>query len=462
MPKKNIKFTFYLLITVCLTLGLTISGQSLLAQWTPPSGSPPGNNVSSPVYTNSAVDQTISGGGDLIVASDVAVYRLTTSNDLTVNGDLKVGTDYLYVDGTTGNVGIRTTNPTEKFHVFGDVNGNVTLLIENNGTDDASKAEILLESFNNKWSLYTRQGFGDKLFIYSEGLADDIMTFESSGNVGIGTPEPQNLLHIKTLTSDYPFKIIGQQAGAQGDDVVVMQMGHTSYDSNDNAPQIAVYRAGGDHDQLGMKFRVHQSTDYNVAPIDAMTINYNGDVGIGTTNPGAKLDISGSLEIDTSSDYKIFLKDGSGAANEFGIGTVDASIPWFFIRDNSDGEYLMVIRENGNVGIGINNTNPSHKLDVQGYIGTDTGVCIKGQCIADWTMQEIIQSCDAGTASGWKSCTTPTCPSGYVRSGCSYRSETNWADTIQRGAMPSGNACFCEEWNTSAGRQMTCYIHCIK
>lgn len=115
----------------------------------------------------------------------------------------------------------------------------------------------------------------------------------SDGYVGKGTDAPDNPLHVKELGTNYVVKIISAQAVAQYDDVCVLSMGHTSYETNDNAPQIVMYRSGADHDQLGFKIRVHQDVDWGVAPIDAVVIDHNGlvAVGGGTTLPLGQLHV---------------------------------------------------------------------------------------------------------------------------------------------------------------------------
>lgn len=37
--------------------------------------------------------------------------------------------------------------------------------------------------------------------------------------------------------------------------------------------------------------------------VDRLVINYTGDVGIGTDNPTAKLDVNGGIKIGNDTDY---------------------------------------------------------------------------------------------------------------------------------------------------------------
>jgi len=100
-----------------------------------------------------------------------------------------------------------------------------------------------------------------------------------------------------------------------------------------------------------------------------MVIQQGGNVGIGTTSPGAKLHVEEStantpvaVKIEAASwDSAIELKNGNGSweiLNDYsGLGTV--STLGFY-----SGGYRMVIGNSGNVGIGT--TGPTARLDVRG------------------------------------------------------------------------------------------------
>ena len=103
MQKNKLKFAGYLTISIILTLGLSISMQSLLAAWTAPTQNPPGGNPDKPI-DESAVGQTKLG-------------------NLSVGGNFYVGdggtNDVLFVDNANGKVGIGTTTPGYNLDVLG-------------------------------------------------------------------------------------------------------------------------------------------------------------------------------------------------------------------------------------------------------------------------------------------------------------------------------------------------------
>src|SRR5210317_588780 len=71
---------------------------------------------------------TLNGAGDSTLEFDSNALAVSVQGALTVGSNLEVGTANLFVDTTTGNVGIGTTEPLETFHVEGNayVTNNLT------------------------------------------------------------------------------------------------------------------------------------------------------------------------------------------------------------------------------------------------------------------------------------------------------------------------------------------------
>ena len=121
---------------------------------------------------------------------------------------------------------------------------------------------------------------------------------------------------------------------------------------------------------------------------DYVFIKTDGNVGIGTTDPAYKLDIS------TANDTGIRLRNGAGSANNGISFNVGSGTPWMDITEgkefrikgntyanlgtwNSGSNTKFIINASGNVG--INNTSPSYKLDVSGNARVTTDLFVNDQ-----------------------------------------------------------------------------------
>jgi hypothetical protein len=121
-----------------------------------------------------------------------------------------------------------------------------------------------------------------------------------------------------------------------------------------------------------------------------------GKVGIGTTAPGAPLQIGNRSEFKQDARIILSTAQGGGSTNarEWSVGVVykkdDTTSPnyGFTIRDENAGTDRMVIDYNtGNVGIGTTAANA--KLDVNGNAVVSGGLTVKGEIRGKpWTSQE--------------------------------------------------------------------------
>ena len=133
--------------------------------------------------------------------------------------------------------------------------GSGTILQGKGGSDNSVRASI---SFDTDYSTFSSGGNRLKLFDYSgTGITID------NGNVGIGTTNPSAQLQVSTTSTSQSAAYIEQNAA--GDGLRVTSSG------NDGTHFIANFRSTG---------------------VDRMRILDNGNVGIGTTSPNGKLNIS--------------------------------------------------------------------------------------------------------------------------------------------------------------------------
>ena len=139
---------------------------------------------------------------------------------------------------------------------------------------------------------------------------------------------------------------------------------------------------GGTHYGSDMYFKTQDTAIAGNKPTEKMRITSAGHIGIGTTSPGAKLDIkSGDIKLDNY--YKIFWSNDYDALdNDNGIFYLRTSGSTYLNIDSNGngtealyvqtgatatgGTVLMKIQNNGNVGIGT--SSPTSTLHVVGNI----------------------------------------------------------------------------------------------
>ena len=234
-----------------------------------------------------------------------------------------------------------------------------------------------------------------------------------SDNVGIGTASPESALDISS-TSGLMLRNTSNKTGV--DDrigYIEFYNGETGGGNRMSSAIEACVNAGGLNNNSDLRFKT--TLDYNNPLIERMRIDRRGNVGIGTNNPIAKLDIDGGAENNTTpalairgglfdpSDLYVLnsysVTSGVGyAAKVIGVniknkvetdntvqirnnvgGLISAGAIYFGSDNVNQGifgvlggtgnvgttlaEYLTV-RDDGNVGIGT--ASPLEKLDVYG------------------------------------------------------------------------------------------------
>lgn len=89
-------------------------------------------------------------------------------------------------------------------------------------------------------------------------------------------------------------------------------------------------------------------------------------VGIGTNNPKHLLHINGNTMISGSNKALLFATSESSTYGNFGIRYTGSGLNFYMPNEGSPTNYLLFIKNNGNIGIG--KSNPTYKLDVSGSL----------------------------------------------------------------------------------------------
>ena len=173
-------------------------------------------------------------------SSSFVVQDSDKTNQFKVNSD---GQGYF-----AGNVGIGTTSPGRKLHIHGSGAGGLNFKVS-----DAAAGSTAFE-IDTSTSAHLVVG------------SNYAMSITPSGNVGIGTKNPERKLHVHSTSGPSELGIRLYLEAARGWDFKIKA----------GDPKLYIYDYNGDADRL--------------------VIDASGNVGIGTTSPSEKLEVSGNIK----------------------------------------------------------------------------------------------------------------------------------------------------------------------
>lgn len=203
------------------------------------------------------------------------------------------------------------------------------------------------------------------------------MTVLNNGNVGIGTTVPSERLSIYGAVNSTPG-ILALESSRN--DAGYVEVGSVRAKNADGeVARIGLLRGGGTYTGE-MNFMIKPTNEGSLK--EAMRINQDGNIGIGTTIPQSVLNIkrtdigndlisivrnSDSPNLDFVSSYSGSDDLQSGSFG-FGVRPLDDSWQIWSKKPTTGWDNLFAVKLNGNIGIGT--VNPQEKLTVAGIIGT--------------------------------------------------------------------------------------------
>tara|TARA_B110000208_G_scaffold39449_1_gene52293 strand:- start:2176 stop:6807 length:4632 start_codon:yes stop_codon:yes gene_type:complete len=267
-----------------------------------------------------------------------------------------------------GNVGIGTTSPGAKLHIKNPdtssfvqaiklsnqvgIGGGSAVFFKTSGaeTDDRYGAKVgaVRSDSDNGSSVFKIQQELDNGSGTLSGLTDTF-TINQYGSVGIGTTNPHYYNNYRHLTIN----------GTSGAGFMLRNNGSNKYEQYTDSSGTIFYNVAN----VPLKFYTNSTEKFR--------INANGNVGIGTTSPSQKLEVSGNIKLSTNSNKIMFGSGGTSPAwsapQIARIGSTmtmsDYSGVQFGGYDGTSYGPRMTVLGGGNVGIGT--TSPSSKLNIR-------------------------------------------------------------------------------------------------
>lgn len=284
----------------------------------------------------------------------VLAFIATAGNVIIKNGqitaadNLTVDTNTFVADATNNRVGIGTATPSSNLHIQGSG------IVDGLRVETTSDNQVIMRVKKSGQEYYIGSDIsnngGDNFFIYDATDAATRLLIDTDGNAGIGTAAPTRKLSVNGVP-------------------------HAYLSFNNDTERWVIGSEGAGYDRL-MFFDSTAGAGYR------MIIDKNGNVGIGTTAPTAKLHVKTSAQIGSASRTVGITDDGSYAVIYGWNGDTNNAHTPLSLRATSANQ--LFLNTDGNVGIGT--ATPSQKLHVQGNLNVTGDIWHNGVIIPNSPM----------------------------------------------------------------------------
>ncbi len=294
-----------------------------------------------------------SGGGASAAGSAGQIQFNNGSGNLAADANL-------HWDDTNNRLGIGTASPSELLHIRKDAAAVVAIKAQNATANSVMEYQAGNDADNWWFGIDGSDNFG---ISDVTGQASQRLVITQSGNIGIGTSAPSETLSVVgdgsfTKSAGYTELKLKRTGSYSGTDPIGNIL---FYADTDSVGGLQVIRDGAD-DAAALQFFTQPTGGANS---ERMRIDSSGNIGIGTTSPSGKLEISGSgtLAKFTGTGTTTYLKitDATSSGGNFIGATGDSMHFW------ANNQKVVTFKESsGSPLIGIGTDTPSAALDCVG------------------------------------------------------------------------------------------------
>ena len=214
----------------------------------------------------------------------------------------------------TGNVSIGTASASSVLTVYGTNAASWNSGIELQ-RQDGGNARISVTAGNGM--LLKDYGTGTGAFDFRSNADTSLMTILTNGNVGVGTSSPEYVLTLKSYAGSNTTHLMGQMTDGTRNLFTGIFAKAASPDwapilMSDTSMLFGIDRGNGVA-ATSFKFfsKVNETQDLTTLSPLMVIQGDSGNVGIGTTSPGTRLEVNGNVKLTAGSGSSITFADGT-------------------------------------------------------------------------------------------------------------------------------------------------------